>query len=362
MQIPWAKPYITSKDVSSVANSVEEAWLSSGPANEIFEDLLKEYFKIDYALSTSSGTTAIQLALMALNLSPGSTIAVPEYSYMAFANVAHLMKYNIIFYEVEYETLQPTLNTITNLPTQSIDLIVIVSNYGNYSDIDSISQWCKENSIYLIEDCAEALGTEFQGRKVGTFGDIGILSFHATKTITTGEGGAVLTSNLDFYNKMKLIRSHGVGQIRYLHLVPGLNFRLTNMQASLGISQFDSLEKIKSSRKELYSQYYCFFTSLNIGSAQRISHGVDQIPWAFSFLFDDDFPKFKRVNLFEALKHAEIEIRRGFFAPDKIHYFKCIEEYPNANRIHNNIFLPPFYVGMTEFEFKYITNTIENHI
>ena len=164
--------------------------------------------------------------------------------------------------------------------------IVPVHTYGNVCDMDSIGALATEDRVLVIEDAAEAIGSRYKGKIAGTFGHLGTFSLHATKTITTGEGGLVCTTDESQAGRMKLFRSHGVASRRYWHEVAGHNFRLTNMQAALGCAQFEHIDTIISSRKVMYERYVVALNTLQGITLQRFAPEVDAAVWAIAIRLD----------------------------------------------------------------------------
>ena len=202
-------------------------------------------------MATCNGTAAIHLAYLALGLKAGDEIIVPGFCYLAAANIAVLMGLSPVFVDVDPDTYCVAAKNIRASITEKTKLIVVVHTYGNVCSMDEIMSLAKSSQIPVLEDAAESFGSQNKGRQSGTIADIGTYSFHATKTITTGEGGMVLTARKDLAEKVMLYRTHGVLGKRYWHEVPGHNFRLTNLQAALGCAQFKKIDHIFKERQRV---------------------------------------------------------------------------------------------------------------
>jgi len=242
--IPWSKPKLFGSEAKHVAQAINSTWISGGKYIDLLEREFKKFLKVKYALLVNNGTTAIHCALLSLKLKFDDEIIVPGYGYMAAANIARSMNMNIKFADVDKNTFCVSLENIKKKKTRKTKVVVITHTYGNVHEVQKIKSWCLKNNIKLIEDAAEALGSKFKNKFAGTFGDVGTFSLHATKNITTGEGGLVVTNNSKIASLLKLYRSHGVLEKRYYHIVPGHNFRITNFQAAMGLAQMKNRKKI----------------------------------------------------------------------------------------------------------------------
>lgn len=351
--IPWAKPKLTKLDIHNVKKTLESNWISGGSEVENFEDNLKKFLRTKYVCVTNNGTSAIHLALLSINLKINDEIIVPGYGYMAAANIAKLMNLRIKFADVDLKSFCIDLEHIKKIVSKKTKLIVITHTYGNIHQIKEICSYAKRKKILILEDCAESLGSKYENKNCGSFGDIATFSFHATKTITTGEGGAVCTKNNKFFQKMKLFRSHGVKKKRYFHLVPGHNFRLTNFQSALGNSQIKRLNLIKKKRKILYNLYKKYFKDSNL-KIQYFSKKVSANIWTFSIHLDKKFNKIKRDKLINKLTKLGIETRNGFYCSNELKYFREHKLLINSKSLSDRVINLPLFEELKVKEVKYI--------
>ena len=215
--IPWASTHYWGNEQNYVVDALKSTWISGGSYVEKLETEFAKFCDSPYAVTSSNGTTAIQLAYLAIDIKPGDEIIVPGFGFMAAANVALNMGAKPVFCEVDYDTWCMTDKSIESCVTSKTKAIVPIHTYGNVCDMDKLLEIAHQYNIPVIEDAAEAIGSEYKGKVAGTLGKLGTYSFHATKTITTGEGGAIVTDNLELSNKMKLYRSHGMSTRRYWH-------------------------------------------------------------------------------------------------------------------------------------------------
>ena len=251
--IPWAKPNYYGYEEKYVKQALKSTWLSDGSFIQKFEKNLSSYVNSKFAISVTNCTAAIHLVYLALGLKKGEEVIIPGYGYLAAANIALQMGIKPVFADVDEKTFCVTSKSIEKKITSRTKLIVVINTYGNVCDLDPIIKIAKFKKIPVLEDAAESFGSSYKGKQSGAIADIGTYSFQATKTITTGEGGMVVTNkNNNFIERLKSIRNHGVKIKRYYHYLPGHNFRLTNVQASIGCAQLKKFSEIVSERKRIY--------------------------------------------------------------------------------------------------------------
>ena len=356
--IPWSKPKLFGDEKKFMIDSIKSTWISGGKYIKKFENKFKKYVNVKYAFIVSSGTAAIHLSFLSIGLKPKDEIIIPSYGYMAAANIAKLMNLKIKFVDVDRKSYCISLKNIKKAYTKKTKAVVAINTYGNVFEISEIKSWCKKKNIKLIEDAAESLGSKYYEQHSGTFGDIGTYSLHATKNITTGEGGIVVTNEKNLADKIKLYRSHGVENVRYLHILPGHNFRITNIQASLGLAQLYKIKIITNKRKEIYNKYIKLLDK-NKFNFQKIPKKTNFVPWTIAI-----HPKKKqKKNILEIIKILQkkgIETRNGFFSPNKIKYFKTKKKQSlkNSDHLSESIICLPFFVDLKNYEITKISKSI----
>ena len=319
--IPWNRPDHWGNEKEYVLDALESGWISGGAYHKKLTDGLLGFLEMPHGLLTSNGTTALHLALLALDVKPGDEIIVPGFCFQAAANIAKNMHLKPVFADVDKGTWLVTAKTIRDCITPLTRVIVPVHTYGNVCDMAAIMELAKQYNLYVIEDCAEALFSTYKGRQCGTFGDISCFSFQATKTITTGEGGFVATGNRDFYERMKLFHSHGLAERgRYEHQVHGFNFRLTNLQAAVGWGQFEKKDAIIASRKKLHQAYIERLESNEHLILQKFIKSVDPVLWAFAVQLRE--PVEISINdLYKEMLDNGVETRPSFIASSLLNIF-----------------------------------------
>ena len=357
--IPWSKPKIFGLEKKLVTRAINTSWISGGKYIEKLENSFSNYFKTKYAFLVSNGTAALHCSLLSLELKKEDEIIVPGYGYMAAANISKLMNLKIKFADVDLNSFCVSLINIKKQITKKTKVVVVTHTYGNINEIIKNKKFCKSKKIILIEDAAESFGSKYQKKLCGSIGDIGTFSLHATKNITTGEGGLILTNSKKIASKIKLYRSHGVTKKKYYHIVPGHNFRLTNFQAAMGMVQFRNRNRIFQKRKQIYSLYKSKIKNDNV-VFQNIEKKVNFIPWTLAIYFKKNENKDteKLIRLFEKYK---IETRRGFFSADRLPIYKINKkEIPNSNFLSKNVICLPIFYELKKKEILYICEKLNN--
>jgi perosamine synthetase len=351
--IPFAKPTYFGKEESYVLEALKSTWISDGPFVTSFEETLEQELNIQHVLTTSNGTSALHLAYLSLGINPYdvphpyyTNIIVPGFGFQAAANIARLVGANPVFVDVDPDTWLVTEDNIrnSNLPAKTV---VVTHTYGNVVTLSD--NFYREYDV--IEDCAEAMFSKYRNKSVGTFGIIGTFSFHATKTITTGEGGAISTNLKDIYDKALLIRSHGLRKRgSYDHEVIGHNFRMTNIQAALGESQLYYKESIIEKKKLIYEWYK---ERLSEFVFQKVNPDVSPVFWAVALKVEN------RDKLINYLRSKEIETRPGFTSPTKLKQYLEVN-LPVSDELEKTVIVLPTFTSITEDEVDFICENVRS--
>jgi perosamine synthetase len=264
IKFPVNRPLITEADINEVSQTLQEGWVSGeSPVVSKFENAFADYMGVQSAIAVSSGSTALDVAFTSLNLSPGDEVILPSFTIISCLAPILRLGLKPIFVDSSAEDWNLDVEKLTDLITEKTRAVLVVHTYGIGANVGKISDICKEKNLFLIEDCAEALGARVQGRLCGTFGDISIFSFYSNKLITTGEGGMCITSRPELAEKMRKIRNLGFeSDLRFRHRLLGYNFRMSSMQASLGLSQLSRAESHLKIKKDIAKRYQA---NLNLG-------------------------------------------------------------------------------------------------
>ncbi|ADP77842.1 DegT/DnrJ/EryC1/StrS aminotransferase [Methanothermus fervidus DSM 2088] len=245
--IPISKPMIGDEEINEVINVLKSGQIAQGPMVEKFEKKFAKYVGTKYAVATSSGTTALHLSLLAIGINKGDEVITTPFTFSATSNSILYVGAKPVFVDIDLRTYNIDPNKIEEAITDKTKAIIPVHLYGHPADMDPILEIAEEYSLYVIEDAAQAHGAIYKGSKVGTFGDAACFSFYPTKNITTGEGGMVTTNNKKLAEKIKILRNHGEVE-RYNQIMLGYNFRMTDVEAAIGIHQLKKLDKFNEIR------------------------------------------------------------------------------------------------------------------
>ena len=360
--IPWASPKLFSLEKKLVLDALNSNWISGGYYIDKFENSLKKYLKTKYAFLVTNGTSALHLAYLGCGLKRNDEILIPAFGYLAAANIAMLMGLKIRFVDVDKKTFCMSLENLKKKVTKNTKAVVTINTYGNMYELKKISNFLKKKNIVFIEDAAESLGSKLNNKHSGTFGDIGTFSFHATKNLTTGEGGLVITNNKKYAKKIELYRSHGVLKKRYFHIVHGHNFRLTNFQAALGIAQLSKINHIIKIRKKIYKKYLSEIKKINKKIIiQKIENNCNYVPWTFALVIDNNF-NVKRDKLIKEFNKKKIETRNGFYSPNKLQIFKNSKGLVSSDELSKKIICLPIHLNMKILDVIKIINRLKIYL
>ena len=242
IDIPMAKPDIGEAEENAVLDVLKSGWLGQGKKTKKFEEKLSEYFSSN-AIAVFNGSSAIMVALLAHGIKPGDNVAVPNFTFMSTASVPKILGANIIPIDIDPQTLNLDLVALeTELKQKKIHFVIFVDVAGLANDVDQLIELSKKYDFILIEDAAEALGSEYKNKKLGSFEHTTIFSFHIAKVITTVEGGCITTKDKDFAKKLMAIKDIGRTGQGYKHDYLGSNFRITDIQSTIGIQQIKKIE------------------------------------------------------------------------------------------------------------------------
>jgi perosamine synthetase len=314
-RLPIMEPVLQGREMEYVVDCLATKWISSqGKYVEQFQDAFSNYHSIAHALCVSNGTAALHLAMAAMEIGPGDEVLVPDLTFISPASMTLLCGATPVFVDVDRTTWTIDPRAIEAKITPRTKAIAVVHLYGHPCDMDPIMNIARKHGLLVIEDCAEALGAEYKGKKVGTIGDVGTFSFFANKVITTGEGGMVTTENLDLYNKMQLMRDHGMTrERRYWHSVAGFNYRLTNIQAAIGLAQLERIDEFLQHRVEMVARYNDQLGTLPGIELPPQEMWAKSIFWLYSVIVDETKSGISRDRLAEQLASYGIDTRPLFY-------------------------------------------------
>ncbi len=311
--VSLAQPQLNGNEYKYLMDAFLSSWISSiGKYITLFEEKFAEYCGVQYGVTTSNGTTALHLALTALGIGKGDEVIVPDITFAATINAVIYTGALPVIVDIEDDSWCIDPDEIEKAITPNTKAIIPVHIYGQPCDMGRICEIAQEHDLYIIEDCAEAHGAEWNKKKVGSFGIISCFSFFGNKVITTGEGGMCITSNKELNDKMRMLRDHGMSRERkYYHEVVGYNYRMTNMQAAIGVAQLEHIDEILLWRSELEQKYRKVLAGIPRLQLQKNNlANRKKIAWLISVLINEN----KRDMILSNLKENNIDAR-AFFIP-----------------------------------------------
>jgi len=357
--LPWTKPILYGQEKVYLVDALDSTWISGGQYVNKFEEEFTRYNGSHYGITTSNGTTALQLALLGMDIGPDDEVIVPGFTFVAPVNMVIGAGATPVYVDIDPFTWCINPDLIEKSITDKTKAIIVVHVYGNICEMDIIKKLAQKHGLSIIEDAAEATFSKYKGKYAGTFGDIGCFSFQATKTIAMGEGGLVMTDNEKLYNKMKIIRDHGMRQgKRYWHDMIGYNFRLTNLQAAVGCGQLENLKTVLSDRKRVYEKYIkCLADEPGI-TLQCFKPEVDPIVWAIAVKVDLNIFSGDRDFLMKALNDVGIETRPGFYPLSDMPLYNA-PLLPVSYNVGRNVISLPSFTSLTGEEIVFICDQLK---
>ena len=358
---PIAEPNIGQKEITNVLEAINSGWISSrGPYLDKFENKFSRFLNGGFCVSTSSGTTALQLGMSTLGISKNDEVIVPSFTFAASINAIINCGAKPVIADVEISTWTICLKSIKKLITNKTKAIMIVHVYGQPSKIDEIKKLCRLKNILLIEDCAEAIGAKYKNRLVGLDGDCSCFSFFANKTITTGEGGMVVFKDKKLAEKAKILRNHGMSTKKnYWHDAVGFNYRMTNIQAAIGLAQIDRINYLLSERKKIFDNYNRLLKNIKCLKFLPSNSWSQNSYWLYTIILKKQI----REKILNKLQNQGIDVRRTFYPLNIMPPYKKFSKYECKVSEFlglNGISLPSSNINFKEQ--KYIANILKKEL
>jgi len=354
-KIPFAEPWVGEEEARRVYEAVRRRMLRYGDNIEAFEKAIADYIGVKYAVAVSSGTAALHVAVLALGISLEDDVIVPAFSCAPPALAAVLCGARPVFADIEEETLNLSPEDVKARITERTKAIVPIHYAGHPAEMDEIKEIAEDHGLYLIEDAAEALGAVYRGKKAGSLGDVAILSFSPNKTITTGEGGMILTDDAEIFERCRIIRDYGQrGRFNYVTI--GNNYRMTELQAAMGVVQAKKIEEIVLRKNKVAKKYDELLGGIN---QIRIPIVKPYVRHAYMSYYVRVPRKF-RDELRRYLEMKSIETRI-YFPPlhKQLAYCKYSDrELPVTEKVYSEILNIPISPLMTDSQIYYVCKAI----
>lgn len=359
-----SEPSLGLRELKYVEDCLKTKWISSqGSYIYKFEETFARAVNARFGVSVSSGTTALHLAFYVLGLGRGDEVIIPTFTMIAAANMLYHLGVKSVFVDADPATWTINVAEIEKKITPRTKAIVAIHIYGHPCDMDAIQKIAKKHNLWVIEDAAEAHGAEYKGRKIGSLGDIACFSFYGNKIITTGEGGMLTTNNEEIARKARIIRDHGFSETaRFFHEYAAFNYRMTNMQAAVGVGQmerFDNLVNWRIKNASLYNKLLSEIPGIQIPPKAPWAKNVY---WVYGILVHDNFG-ISRDRLRQKLAMAGIETRT-FFVPSHLqpvfYNSRRKEKFPVSEKLcQKGLYLPQSSCIKAK-DIKFIASTIRN--
>jgi len=352
--IPIARPLIGEEEIAAVVEVLRSGQLAQGPIVKAFENAFAEWSGADYAVATSSGTAAIQIALLAHDIGPGEEVITPSFSFIASANPILFVGARPVFadIEVDYYTVSP--EALEEQVTSRTKAIIPVHMYGQFCDMQAIAEIAGEHDLIVIQDACQAHGARYQGKPVGAFGTA-CYSFYPTKNITTAEGGMLTTNDMAIAEKARMLRNHG-SQQRYLHEFLGYNLRMTDIQAAIGLAQLKKIDLWNEQRKANAARLTELLGGITGIQVPAIRPGADPVFHQYTVSVQD------RDRIAEHLRAQEIGV--GIHYPTPIYKQPLYQQlgynltHPETERACREVLSLPVHPSLTSRELERIGEAV----
>jgi perosamine synthetase len=357
--LPVSEPILKGKELEYVSECINTGWVSSaGKFVNCFEEMFTDFCEVSNAISTSSGTTALHLALLSLDIGKGDEVIVPSLTFIATANAVKYTGATPIFVDITPETWTIDPSKMEAAITPNTKAIIPVHLYGHPADMDPILKIAKKYKLFVIEDAAEAHGAKYKDKIIGSLGDLATFSFYGNKIITTGEGGMIVTNNNKIAKKIRILRDHGMSRSkRYWHPVLGYNYRLTNIQAAIGVAQMERIESIISSKINIAKLYEDRLKHIKGLTLPPKAKWAKNVYWLYSIIFNEDC-KGSLEELIGYLKKRNIDTRPFFTPIHKQPVYNTGQILPVTEHLAASGFSLPSSAGLKLKDVEHVTEAI----
>jgi len=362
VRLSVAAPSLGERELEYVTECLLTGWISSaGKFVTQFEDCFAAFCGTRYAVATSSGTSALHLSLLALDIGPGDEVIVPSLTFIATANAVTYTGAHPVAVDSESRTWNMDPQCIEDAVTARTRAIIVVHLYGHPTDMDPVLEIARRHGLPVVEDAAEAHGATYKGRTVGSIGDIGAFSFYGNKIVTTGEGGMVATDRSDLAERVRLLRAHGMApDRRYWHPVVGFNYRLTNLQAAIGVAQMERVDAILAAKRGIAVAYDEGLRDLPGLTLPPRETWAEPVFWLYSVLVDPDEFGCAREDLVARLDRRGVETRPLFPPIHTQPIYRTERALPVAERIARVGLSLPSAVGLGKSDITRVVETIRD--
>lgn len=374
-KIFYGKQCIDEHDVEAVVKALTGSAITCGPYIDELENKLCKITGAKYAVAVSNGTAALHIACLALGIEEGDEVIVSSITFAASANCVRYCGATPVFADIRPDTYNIDVEDVKRKITDKTKAIVAVDFTGQATELDELRKICKEHNLYLIEDAAHSIGTKYNGQPVGSIADITTFSFHPVKTVTSGEGGACTTNDPKIYKRLALFRSHGITRDQSVmqneshgpwyneQVMLGYNYRITDFQAALLISQLDKLERFSNRRKEIKKMYDAAFGEMPELYLQTTIPESDTTQHLYIIRLNSDKLSCTRREFFEAMSAEGIQPQVHYLPVYRHSYYENLGYKkglcPVAEATYETIMSIPFYPALTQSEIDDVIKAVK---
>lgn len=364
MEIPLALPNIGEEEAQAAYNVVKSGWLNEGKKVECFENNFADFIGTKHAVAFFNGTVALHSVLVALKLKPGDEVIVPSFTFISTANSVVFTGAKPVFADIDEDTFTLSPESVNEKISRRTRAIIPVHYGGQSSDIKPLCEIAEDRDILLVEDAAEAHGATYHNRKVGTFGNAGMFSFTPTKNMTTGEGGIITTDDKELSMRLKLLKNHGASS-PYHHLILGYNYRMTEVQAAIGIEQLKKLPAIISKKQRNQDYLTKKLSSVKGLTPPFVASKRNHVYMLYTIKIDEEVTGVTRDNFMQELQKKGI-MTKIYFPPVHLQpYYRDIgytDMLPKTEKIFNSVCSLPCHSKITRRELDYMVDAIKEII
>lgn len=373
--LSYGRQYIDEDDIESVVSVLKSDFLTCGPKIPELESALRQIGGASYATVVSSGTAALHCACLAAGLGPGDEVIVPPITFTASANCVLYCGATPVFADIDPDTWEISPKEIEQKITSKTKAVIAVDYTGQACDYSAIMNICKEKNILLIEDAAHSIGTRYFGKPVGSFADMTVFSFHPVKTVTAGEGGAILTNSPDLHEKLELYAKHGITHDKaklsreqdnkwyYEQVELGYNYRITDIQCALLLSQIKKLDRFADRRREISKAYTDALSGMPSLILQKETPGSDTVRHLFVVRLNTKRLKTVRKEVFDAMRAENIGVHVHYIPVYFFPYYQSLGYpfglCPNAEAFYQELLTLPLHYSMTDKDVSDVIHALQ---
>lgn len=366
-QIPLTQPIFDGNELEYITDCINTGWISSvGKYVTMFEDKFAEYTGSKHTCAVSNGTVALHLALVTLGIKPGDEVIVPNLTFASPINAVIYCGAIPVLVDVDKDTMVMGMENLKKAITSKTAAIIPVHLYGYPAPMTEIMNVARENNIIVIEDCAEALGSFYDDKHVGCYGDAGTFSFFGNKTITTGEGGMIIFNDKEKLNHAKMLRDHGMSKkIKYWHEHIGFNYRMTNMQAAIGVAQMEAIDKLVQAKQFIAEEYKKNIQCIDGIQLPNDADNIVNSYWLYTIVLPHNLSS-SRDKIIEIMLKDGIEARPVFFPmsdmPPYQEYIRKEVNFDVSRYLSSSAISLPSGANLTKQDIKRTSMSLKNAI